>query len=87
MLFLSFLKNSETIVVTNLNSFSSVSKSFSLFLIADSVTLSCSSGLKEFKISTLQIFAYLYKREIFRYFCFFIVFVSSKKSSFCLFTV
>ena len=45
--------NSKTIVVTNSNPFNSDNKSISLFLVADSVSLSCSSGLKEFKFSTL----------------------------------
>ena len=42
----------KTNVVTNLNPLSP-DIFFSLFSIADSVSLSCSSGLKEFKISTL----------------------------------
>ena len=37
--------NSKTNVVTNFNLFISAHKSFSLFLIEDSVSLSCSSGL------------------------------------------
>ena len=44
---------SKTNVVTNLNPLNSVNNFFSLFLIADSVSLNCSSRLKEFKISTL----------------------------------
>ena len=38
----------------NLKPFSSDNKSISLLLIAESVSLSCSSGLKEFKISTCK---------------------------------
>ena len=48
-----FLLNSETSVVTNVKSFNSVNKSVSLYLILDSKSLSCSSGLKEFKISAI----------------------------------
>ena len=44
--------NSKTNVATNLKPFDSDDKFISLFLIADSVSLSCSSGLKEFKFST-----------------------------------
>ena len=39
----------------NLNQLNIVNNFFSLFLTADSVSLSCSSGLKEFKISTSQL--------------------------------
>ena len=45
--------STKSSVVTNLNSFISVNNFFSLFLIADSVSLSCSSRLKKFKTSTL----------------------------------
>ena len=45
--------NTKTNVTTNLKPFDLVNKSISLHLIADLVTLSCSSGLKGFKISTL----------------------------------
>ena len=38
----------------NSHPLNSVNKSISLFLIADSVSFSCSSRLKEFKISTLK---------------------------------
>ena len=48
-----FLLNSETSVVTNVKSFNSVNKSVSLYLTLDSISLSCSSGLKEFQISTI----------------------------------
>ena len=48
-----WLLNSITNVVTNLKPLSSHNKSISLLMTADSVSLSCSSGLKEFKISTL----------------------------------
>ena len=44
-----FFLNSKTSVATNLKPFNSGNKSISLFLIADSVSLSCSSRLKEFK--------------------------------------
>ena len=47
-----FLKTKAN-VDTNLNPLQLKNKFFSLFLIADSVSLSCSSGLKEFEISTL----------------------------------
>ena len=47
---LSFFLNTKTNVVTNLNPLNSGNNFFSLFLIA---YLNCSSGLKEFKISTL----------------------------------
>ena len=50
---LCILLNSKTGVGTDLKPFNSVNKSISLFLIADSESLICSSGLKEFKISTL----------------------------------
>ena len=43
----------KTNAVTNLKPFNWVSQSFRLLLIADSVFLSCISGLKEFKISAL----------------------------------
>ena len=45
--------NIKTNFVTNLHLLNSDNNFFGLFLIADSVSLSCSSGLKEFKISTL----------------------------------
>ena len=48
-----FFFNTKPNVATNLKPFNWVNKSISLLLIADSVSLSCSSGLKEFKISTL----------------------------------
>ena len=50
---LSIFLNSETSIVKNLKPFNSVNKFIALFLIADSVSLSCSSEVKEFKISTL----------------------------------
>ena len=46
--------NAKTNAVTNLNPFNSVNKSISLLLIAYSVSLISSSGLKELKISTLE---------------------------------
>ena len=49
----SIFLNSKTSIVTDLKPFNSDNNSISLFLVADSVFLSCSSGLKEFKISTL----------------------------------
>ena len=49
---LSIFLNSKTSVVTNLKPFNCANKSVSLFLI-DSVSLSYSSRLNEFKISTL----------------------------------
>ena len=48
LLSVSIFPNTKINVVTNLNLPNSV------FLIADSVSLNCSSGLKEFKTSTLQ---------------------------------
>ena len=51
---LSIFLDSKTIVVTNLKPFNSDNKSISLFVITDSVSLSCSSGLKEISTSTLQ---------------------------------
>ena len=50
---LSILLNSKNIAVTNLKPFESDIKSVNLLLIADSSSLICSSGSKEFKISTL----------------------------------
>ena len=50
---LSIFINSETSIVKNLKPFNSVNKFITLSLIADSVSLSCSSEVKEFKISTL----------------------------------
>ena len=46
-----FLNIKTNHVVMNLNQLNIVNNFFSLFLTADSVSLSCSSGLKEFKIS------------------------------------
>ena len=45
--------NTETNTVINLNPFNSDNKSISLLLILDSVSLSCSSRLNEFKVSLL----------------------------------
>ena len=45
--------NSKTSVAMNLKPFNSDNKSISLFLIVDSISLSCSSRLKELKISAL----------------------------------
>ena len=50
---LSTFLNSKTNVATNVKLLNLYNKSISLFLIANSVSLSCSSGLKKFKISTL----------------------------------
>ena len=44
----------KTNIVTNLDPLNPDKNLLSLFLIADSVYLSCSSVLKEFKISILQ---------------------------------
>ena len=44
--------STKTSVVTNLNHVKLINNFFSLFLIADPVSLSCSPELKEFKIST-----------------------------------
>ena len=49
---LSTFLNSKTNVATNVKLLNLYNKSISLFLIANSVSLSCSSGLKELKIST-----------------------------------
>ena len=49
--------NSKTNVVINLNPLNLDNRSINLFSIANSVSLICSSGLKEFKISTLQVLA------------------------------
>ena len=49
--------NSKTYVVTILEPFNSINKSISLILIANSVSVSCISWLKKFKISTLQVLA------------------------------
>ena len=49
---ISVFSNFKTKVVTNLNPFNSANNCLSLFLITDSVSLNCSSGLKKFKIST-----------------------------------
>ena len=52
---LSIFLITKTSVVTNLKPFNWANKStISLLLIADSVSLSCSSGLKEYKILTLK---------------------------------
>ena len=54
---LSIFLSTWTSVDMNLNPLKSDNNFFSLFLIADSVSLSCNSGLKEFPISTLWILA------------------------------
>ena len=54
---LSIFLNTKTNVVTNLKPLNSDNNSIRLLLIANSVSLSCSSGLKIFKISTLQVLA------------------------------
>ena len=46
---LSLFLNTKTNVDTNLKPFNGVNNSISLLLIADSVSLNCSSGLKDFK--------------------------------------
>ena len=48
-----FSFNSKTNVVTNLNPLNLDKKFISLFLIESSLSFTCSSRLKEFKISTL----------------------------------
>ena len=48
----SFFLSTKTNVVTNLNPLNSVNKFFNSLLSADLLSLSCSSGLKECKIST-----------------------------------
>ena len=51
MLFItSYFLNSKTNVVTNLKPSNSENQAISLFLITYAVSLSCISGLKEFKI-------------------------------------
>ena len=50
----SIFLNSKTNIVKNLNSVNLDNKFISLFLITDSVSLSYSSGLKEFKVSALK---------------------------------
>ena len=50
--------NSKTNVVTNSNLFNLDNKFISFFLIEDSASLSCSSGIKTLKISTFYVFAY-----------------------------
>ena len=52
---LSIFLNTKTNVVTNLKPFNWVNKSISFFLIADSLSLSCSSGWKKFKMPTLKV--------------------------------
>ena len=47
--------NTKTNFVTNLSPLNLVNKSISLLVITDSVSLSCSSGLKEFQISELKL--------------------------------
>ena len=46
--------STKTSVVTNVNPLNLVNYVFSLYLIADLVSSSCISELKEFKISALQ---------------------------------
>ena len=53
----SIFLNTKSNVVTNLKPFNWVNNCISLVLIAVSVSLSCSSGLKEFKISSLKVLA------------------------------
>ena len=54
---LSIFLNTKTNVVTNLKPLNSDNNSIRLLLIANSVSLSCSSGLKILKTSTLQVLA------------------------------
>ena len=51
--FLSIFMSTETNVVTNLKYLNSVNNSIGLLLIANSTSLSCSSGLKGFEVSTV----------------------------------
>ena len=74
-------------VVMNIKTLISVNKSISLIVTSDSVSLNCSLGLKEFKISTLKDLHNLYKNEIFFIFAFFIIFLSSKNFTFSGFTI
>ena len=50
-----FRFNSESNVVTNLNHFNPVNKSFRLCLIIDSESSTCRSGLKEFNILAISV--------------------------------
>ena len=52
-----YLLNTKPNVATNFKTFNWVNKFISVILIADSVSLRFSSGLNEFKISTLQVLA------------------------------
>ena len=56
--------NTKSNVATNLNLLSSDNKSISLFLITDSVSLSCSSGSKKSKPSHYTYLHSLYKADI-----------------------
>ena len=56
--------NTKSSVATNLNLLISDNKSISLFLIADSVSLSCSSGSKKSKLSHCTYLHSLYKADI-----------------------
>ena len=76
---LSIFLNSETNVVKNLEPFNWANNSISLFLIADSVSSSCSSELKEFKISTFS--TYISFKSTFS-FCYFCIFLFRKCSRF-----
>ena len=76
---LSIFLNSETNVVKNLEPFNWANNSISLLLIADSVSSSCSSELKEFKISTFS--TYISFKSTFS-FCYFYIFLFKKCSRF-----
>ena len=55
-----YFLNSKSNIVNNLSPISLVNKSFSLFLITDSVFLSCNFEFKEFKITRFVMFAFFY---------------------------
>ena len=57
---LSIFLKTKTNAVTNLNPINSDNNFFSLFLIVDSGSLSCSSGLKEFTLQVLAKPCYFY---------------------------
>ena len=68
----SIFLNTKINVFTNLKPFNRVNNFIRLLLIASSVSLTCSSGLKEFKISILQVLAKSLKACCFVIFTFFL---------------
>ena len=67
---LSLFLNTKTNVDTNLKPFNRVNNSISLLLIADSVSLNCSSGLKDFKKHVLALlFLYCFRLKNAHFFC------------------